>query len=62
MTEYQSQEMDYIRQGSLLYILHKIGPIWAIELPLIDASPYWRYFDEDGAKEEWEKLKKAKRG
>jgi hypothetical protein len=61
MTEYKSQEMDYIHQGSLLYVLHKIGPIWAIEYPQLDRSALWGYFDEEGVKVEWEKLKNTKR-
>ena len=57
MTEYQPQEMDYIRKGSLLHILHRIGPVWAVEYPDMEGGFELRYFDEETAKEEWAELK-----
>lgn len=58
MPEYPPQEMAHIH-GEPQYILHKIGPFWGIEQTWEDGyPPSWRFFDEETANKEWEKLKK----
>ncbi len=63
MTEYQPQEMDCIGMGTEFgesYALYKISNIWSIEHYRPDDSTF-RYFDEETAKEEWAKLKEARK-
>jgi hypothetical protein len=66
MTKYPVQEMGHLFMTSDTtmgesYILLKIGPVWSIAHCLITGETIHRYFDEETAREEWEKLKEVKR-
>jgi hypothetical protein len=66
MTEYIPQEMDHIFMTNdpvmgESHTLLKIGPIWAIEHYYSPDETLYQYFDEDTAKEKWDKLKEARK-
>jgi hypothetical protein len=59
--EYSPKRVDVIDRAHTNYILWQIGPVWGIEMPTTQDDPSdWRYFDEKGAKDVWDKLKQVK--